>query len=780
MKSRLGLISVLFLASGAMGLLYEVAFCKKLSTIFGATAYAVSTVLSAFMAGLALGSFLGGRVAHRIPRPLAAYGVAEVMVGALCAGTPWVFDALTDAYVALARSGTGLASLIAVRACLTFLVILIPTACMGATLPLLARLFAGDKESQRRLPALYAMNTLGGAAGSLLSAYAVLPALGVAGTMRAAAVVNVVIGVTAIVAGLRGAPVATEAPARARATERADALPRSLLGFAFASGFLVFAAEVVQTHLLTLLIGNSAYAFGLMLSAFLVCLGLGATRAAGMHARFGPGALARGLALAALGLALMTPLWDQLPHLFTAAGKVVHSWTGRELVRATAAFAILAVPTYFMGTTFPLLLCRIASRPSIARDTARLTVVNTLGTICGSIATGYGILPLLGSQRTLAAVAVVFAVLSALAMLSVPTESRRAYRGAAGIAVAGALLAILAPGWNLARLTNGANVYFTHGPAPDDIPFVREDIHGGVTTVARRDGVLTMYTNGKFQGDDGKEMEAQRHFAHFPSLFLEREGRALVVGLGTGTTLGTVTAYPFAQIDVAEISPAIVDAARKFFPGPSRSSLEDPRVTLKLDDGRNVLLFAEEPYDLVTIELTSVWFAGASNLYSREFYELAKSRLTPGGVLQQWVQLHHIRPREVATIVRTLRSVFPHVALFEGGSQGILVASAEPLVASRTRLARLDALPGVRETAGDGGLSRLLGEIISSGPELDRFCDDVATREGGALISTDDNLYLEYATPKGNVLEYESSLEAMMQLLRRYRTPDAVARHLGD
>jgi spermidine synthase len=282
----------MFLVSGATGLLYEVAFSKVLATIFGATAYAISTVLAAFMAGLALGSHLGGRTAGRIRRPLLAYGVAEIFVGAMCAATPFAFDALASAYLALARNAGSLALLTATRGTLTFAVILVPTACMGATLPFLLRAFAGDVGGERRLPLLYAINTLGGAAGALLSAYVILPELGVRGTMRAAAVVNVVLGLVAIWLG-RSAEHRRAVTAAEAASTDAQPIPRVFLFIAFASGFLVFAAEVVDTHLLTLLIGNSAYAFGLMLAAFLVCLGVGAARSRQLAERHGDRALSR-------------------------------------------------------------------------------------------------------------------------------------------------------------------------------------------------------------------------------------------------------------------------------------------------------------------------------------------------------------------------------------------------------------------------------------------------------------------------------------------------------
>jgi spermidine synthase len=787
-RPRFSLVVTLFLVSGATGLLYEVAFSKLLAYIFGATAYAVSTVLAAFMGGMALGAHLGGRRAARIARPLAAYGALEILVGIVCALSPATFDALTDAYVRIARAAPGsLATLTVLRGGLTALVVIVPTVAMGATLPLLSRVVAGETGpgSERRLSILYAINTSGGALGALASAYAILPSLGIRGTIWAAAIINIVIGATALLVGMRSAPV--DAPSKSLelspSPEEAQAAPPSplpdreaiALAFAFASGALVFAAEVVETHLLALLIGNSAYAFGLMLSVFLVCLAFGAARAPRFAERFGDRALAVGLGAAALSLAVTLPLWDQLPRLFLFAGKHVSGWSSREAVRALAALAILAVPTIWMGSTFPLLLHRVAARRDVAARVGRLTVANTVGTIAGSIATGYLVLPSLGSQGTLIVIAVVFAVASALAF--------RAFGGAQalrtgwlGLGAAAVVLVIVLPRWDMARMTNGANVYFTAAPPPDRIEMVREDVHGGVTTVARRGELLTLYTNGKFQGDNGAEMAAQRRFAHFPSLFVAREESALVVGLGTGTTLGAIAAYPWKSIDVAEISPAIVEASRRFYAEPARNSLDDPRVRVALDDGRNHLLVAHEPYDLITMELSSVWFAGASSLYSREFYELAHARLRDDGILQQWVQLHHIHRRELAAIVRTLRSVFPHVALFVGGAQGILVASDRPLVASRARLDRMEALPAIRETLGGVSMTALFDELVASEADLDRF---VAETEGGPIISTDDNLFLEYATPKGNVLEYWQSLRAALAMLDGYRSRDPRARHLA-
>jgi spermidine synthase len=762
------MLFLFFFLSGATALLYQVAFGKELGTIFGATAHAVSAVLAAFMGGLALGSYLGGRFADRIARPFRAYGVAEVAVGLVCAVTPWLFDAIEPAYVAAVRSAPDSLPLVsAVRALLAGAVVIVPTLAMGMTLPWLARVVRAGADAGgagRRLTRLYAVNTAGGAVGSLASAYFALPTLGVTGTMRAAAIVNLAIGVTAIAAGGPRVVAAQIPPGRASA-------PREIVPavVAFASGVLVFSSEVVDTHLLAVVVGNSAYAFGLMLAVFLACLGLGAALADRVRRRLGVHALAASLTATAAVSLVTLPLWGEISRVFVAVAPWAESWAARELVRALVAVVLLAPATTLMGLTFPLLLRRVAARPDVARQVGRLAALNTLGSIAGALAAGYFLLPRLGSEGMLRAIAVAFAAIAAMAGLG---ASRR-WLAAPAAAV---LIAVIVPSWSIERLTSGANVYFAAGPAPEAVELVREDVHGGFTTVVRHGGVRTLLTNGKFQGDDGGELTAQRSFAHFPALFVSRYRRALVIGLGTGTTLGTVAAYPFERIDVVEISPAIVEAAREFYGVAGRHALDDPRVTLTVTDGRNFLLLAQERFDLVTIELSSVWFAGAASLYSRELYEIAAARLSEGGVIQQWLQLHHIRREEVAAVLRTIRSVFPHLALFVAGNQGIIVASPAPLSASRSDLAALSARPEVVETLGEArSLEALLDHLMISGPELDRFLEETS---GPPVISTDDNLYLEYQTPKGNVMDYHASLARTIGLLSQYRERAAVGRHL--
>jgi spermidine synthase len=468
------------------------------------------------------------------------------------------------------------------------------------------------------------------------------------------------------------------------------------------------------------------------------------------------------------------PLWDELPRLFSALGGVVVTFGGREVVRALAALLILCVPTTLMGLTFPLLLQRVATTREPSRWVGKLTSINTVGAVLGALGTGYVLLPLAGSQRSLEVVVILFALAACGAATLVAPAARRHLLV---LAAAACVVTPLLPRWNLARLTGGSNVYFERWIQPESIPFLREDVHGGVTTVTSDKGVLTLYTNGKFQGNTGWEMSAQRFFAHYPSLFVSHFDRALVIGLGTGTTLGTLAAYPWKKIEVVEISPSIVEAARRYFTPGNLGAIDDPRVTVHHADGRNFVLVDDHRYDLIGMELSSIWFAGASSLYSREFYGLVRQRLAPGGVFQQWVQLHHVYRRDFATVVATLRSEFKHVALFYGGGQGILVASEKPLAASIERLNALAARPELERVLSDERhLADLPGDILALDAGLDAFLAETAAQAGlrpSELVSTDQSLYLEYATPRGNVLPW-ATRDALVQDVWRYHDQDAI------
>ncbi|MCC6664214.1 MAG: fused MFS/spermidine synthase [Polyangiaceae bacterium] len=784
---------MLFVVSGAAALVGQLCFSRYVSYVVGATAYAVSSVLAAFMAGLALGAHVAGRWAARVNRPLLVYGMLELVVAAGMALAPLAFSAITPLYVRLVRAyPDSLVVLTAIRWALAFIVVLVPTTAMGATLPLLARVLGSDNasddaERRRRewwLGALYAANTLGGALGALFAAYFLLPALGLQRTLWVAAGAGGAVGLIATGLGAisgklpRASAVRTPRAGSNAAWRASPTRPLALFSLSMFSGLVVLGSEVVLTHLLALIIGNSAYAFGLILAAFLACLAFGAGLAPAVHRRVGEMAPAIALSLAALAMAASIPYWDDLPLLFAEQGHEYRSFEAREAFRATVAFGVLVFPTTLMGLTFPLVLQRVAAFGAVSEFAGRLTAVNTVGAVLGSTLAGFVVLPRLGSQKSLIGIALALALAGAAWAMFVRAVDRR--RTLVAVLVTGAASVAVALGagpWDLTHLTAGTNVYFAGVRPVDDVVSITEDIHGGVTTVTKTGPLYTLYTNGKFQGNNGFEMVAQRYFSIYPLMFTPRFDQALVIGLGTGTSLGTLAGFPFRRLTAAEISPAIAAAARRYFSDANRSVLDDPRVRVVLDDGRHHLLVSEDRYDLIGMELSSIWFAGASSLYSRDFYRVVREHLSPGGVFQQWIQLHHMRREDAASILATVRAEFSHVALFYSGGQGIIVASLEPLRSSRSRMAELERDPKVAATLpADHQHENIIANCLLAGRSVDRFVEAAATRTGhsvDSLVSSDDNVRLEFATPRGNVLPWNAK-DTLLAEMKDHRDPAEV------
>ncbi len=308
--------------------------------------------------------------------------------------------------------------------------------------------------------------------------------------------------------------------------------------------------------------------------------------------------------------------------------------------------------------------------------------------------------------------------------------------------------------WNVARMTNGTNIYFAPGfdAALHKMVDFQEDVHGGMTTVVSDGTVRTMMTNGKFEGNNGRERIDQILVAVIPNLYVKRHERALNIGIGTGQTLAVLQAFGYRDVDAVDISPNIVRAAQHFFGDVNLDVFGEKNVHVYLRDGRNHLLLSERRYDLISVELSSIWFASAGNLYSREFYQLCRRRLAEGGVLQQWMQLHHIELENIAAIIRTLKGVFPAVELWIGGHQGILVAGD-----------RLEEPTKLRFDSVSPKLGRLLAAAELEDPQqivehrliradqMDRVLSVISHQP--ERFSTDDNVVLEYSTPRGNTLD---------------------------
>lgn len=756
-RSRIAVLALAFAGSGAAGLIAEQSFEKLLGTLLGTSTPASAAVLATYFGGLTLGAWLYGRTSRRTAaRAWKTYASLEIAIAIACLVLALSFDRLVPLFVPLLRlAGDNVHVLSLMRLVVAACWILPITIPMGATFPAVVDgldvLAAEGARRRSAVSAFYATNLIGAIVAAGAGPWLVFPRLGIDRALMLAASLD---GVAALVAWeiaawqRRQPPIAKDAKEEERDPSTAVSIA-PLLAVGAVSGFVLFSLEVTWTHLIGTVIGNSVYAFATMLTVVLTGLGLGAAASGFIASRLGrvpawlPGAA---LALVWAVLTLLHSRWPLAPHTLAEAGPTTTTFAEAEVARAVVAAKLLFPPTLILGTVYPLLL-RLDAFPASSAGwvAARMGAVNALGSIAGALLTGFAIIPAFGAEQTLRLLSVVCLGAGAVVVGRPPR-----FRAVAAIAaVLGLLVTGLVRPWDRLALTSGEQVYLERSqvfPA-SRLQFFHEDTHGGFTTVVenslRGQASHVLLTNGKFQGNDSGEMAAQDGFALVPMLFVDRWEDALVIGLGTGRSAHVARSMRFDRVLAAELAPGIVTAARTEFAHINGRVLDAPNVSLALTDARNHLLLHERTYDLISMEISSVWIAGATNLYSTEFYRLCKSRLKPHGVMQQWVQLHHISLDDIGSAIASMRDSFPYVSLFVAGGQGVLVGTMEPQKSRNEIFVRLAAYGS--ELGGDPtSLVRWLHSSRLLAPsEVDAFLAAKRPR-----LNTDKNRLLEYTTPR--------------------------------
>lgn len=775
----------MFVVSGFAALVYQVLFSKSLALTFGSTSTATYTVLAVYMGGMALGAWLGGWLAQGRSDALKLYAWCELGIGAYCLATPLIFQGIQALYVTLAGGVAPDAGMLTVlRVLLGGSALLVPTVLMGATLPILARFFEPRAASLGTSVALlYGANTMGAALGALLAGYWILPALGIWRTTLTAAALNLAVAWLALRLAQR---LPGEQPA-ARPTvtpgvEGAEArrLGQVALVVLTVGGVVTLALEVNYVHLLAVVAGNSVYAFSLMLFAFLLGLGAGAEGARRLL-RLG---VSLPLALAWLEFALAAVilggvyLWEGLPAYFASFEQypVTLGFGAREVVRGLVSWVAMFPPALLIGALYPLAMECVGRAAAAAPIAAlgRAAGLNTAGNIVGVLAAGFWLLPAIGALRSIQLLAVICLILGLVA-IAWTTLKWRPLAWAPAVIVAALLLA-QPRSFDYTALASGANVYFMRQDYGRVIDAV-ESADGGLTTVARGDTVvqggrvpLVLLTNGKFQGSNGGEVPAQVGIGLSPLLHTPARGSALVIGYGTGMSARVIADAGFRELEIVELSADIVRLANRHFADINSRVSERRGVRTYITDGRNFLMLQPRRYDVVSAEISSIWFAGAASLYNREFYRLVKRRLAPGGVLQQWVQLHHVGTTDILHVLSSVRAEFDYVWLYFIGGQGVIIAAndanARP---SEANVAKIDASPGLKQFLPliGGSAGSLLKTRLLEPAATDLFLGGFGT-PAPFWVSTDDNLKLEYSTPKGNALDGAASIARNIELLSNF------------
>ena len=689
-------VLAIFFLSGISGLVYQVIWVRLFGNVFGNTVYSAAAVTAVFMFGLGVGSYLFGRWADRAyqndpVKPLRLYGYAELLIGLWCVGVAILLpeltalSALSSSYV-VAENGwyeLSVASY-AVRYVVAIVLIAPPTLLMGGTLTLLIRFFVARRLELAgwRIGLLYSINTLGAAAGCFLTDHALVPNLGIVATQLFAAVLNWGAGTGALLLARSQIAYRTEiAPATVGSPDSAaEAASRYLVGRTagalFLSGFAALGMEIIWFRLLVSALGGYRAVFSTVLTVVLLGIWFGALAGGFLHRRWKRPALLYGLTQCAFAGSAVVLIMLYSGEYVTAHAIAVHAdyeqasnlgrWLMDTWANGRVALFLVGLPALFVGFSFPLgnALVQRGER-QVGHRAGVLYLANTGGNMAGAVIAGFVFLTLFGVQMSV----IIFAtgaVLSALLLLpfavrgdAVKAESARAGRTALALGIAGTAAAIIAFGTlSPAHLID--RMFEFSRTESETIVATHEGVNETLMITEFRNG-RRLHTNGHWMSSTTLFMQRyMRAAAHIPLLQLDAPRRVLNIAFGVGNTLHAASLHPSVErLEVVDLSRAVLEHA-SYFSHSNRDVLNDRRVRVFVNDGRlHLAMQGPDSYDLITLEPPPISFAGTAALYSREFYELARTRLRPGGYLTQWLPSYQLPAAASLSLVAPSLTCFP-------------------------------------------------------------------------------------------------------------------------
>ena len=756
-------LMALFFVSGACGLIYEVVWMKTLTVVFGSTALAISTILASFMSGLALGSYLFGRCIERRKHPLRIYALLELGTGLFAFIMPFMLSSLDGFYVFIYQNvTTSYAGLSLIRLALSLLVLIIPAALMGGTLPVVTHFLTGlFGKPGSRIGQLYFINTMGAAAGTFAAGFILIAGLGINGSAYLAGGMNIVIAI--VVLGMDKsisfatqteptslAPAAVPPEDDAALSPRYSRTARIVLWALAVSGFCSLAYEVLWTRALVFILDNTAQAFTTMLMAFLLGIALGSIASARFADRIKHPLVMLGAAeaLIAITALISIPVFTGLgaglggsPESIFSQSIGMWQWAGIRLGRA---LIVMLLPTFLMGTIFPLAGKVLAqSTKGAGSAVGKLYSLNTMGGVIGSFAAGFILIPWLGVYHSVMLVAGINAAVGLtllLAEYTVKLSSRLKSASLGAVSFTAALAILFSMG----------QVVFT-SPIELVIPsrtlYYNEGIGSTVKVFQDITGDKRITIDGfSVAGTAPRHQDAQRSLGNLPLLLSQVScPRVNLVGFGAGGATWAATLYNPSAVDCVELVPSVIEAAR-LFPEVNHGVMDAPGVNIIAGDGRNYLLVTDKEYDVITVDATSPKSAGSGSLYTKEFYESCKTRLGEDGLVAQWLPYHLLSGDEIKMTIRTFQMVFPHSSLWFSldGYYFILIGTQSELSLDFRLLQQKMADEKILEELAPVG-------IYDSYDVLSCFImgeDDLRNYSAGAKVNTDDHPYLEYSASK--------------------------------
>ena len=692
-----GLVLGVFFCTGAAALVYEVLWTRYLTLMFGSTIQAQTVVLAVFMGGLALGNRWVGKWADRVVNPLLLYGYFEAAAGLYAFCFPWLYDAADRLFVLagsriLDQSGL----LLALKGLLSLGLLLGPTCLMGGTLPLLSAWLARESLDAGRWSArFYSTNSLGAVLGAWLAGFILIRELGMESSLQLTAFANVLAGFTIVGLARRYAadiPSKSKKPEGAGDSKEQPAIVSSRLAcLAVAlTGAVSMGLEVLSSRSLAMIIGGSLQAFAIVLMAFILGIGIGSAVIASPRVRRWPAEKSAVIFLLATAcwvgcMVLAIEQWVEgyrLARLGLARNSTGYLY--HQVLAGLMALIVLGVPAALNGAVLPLWIRSFSERSGdLGNHVGRLLTWNTLGAVAGVLTTGFFLMPVIGLRGAFA----ILAGALGFGALCIAVSRKMKLASLASMAVIGGLAAgycVGNQGWRYALTSGIFRIRETHYE-PDLMDHIKKHVtllyykdaaDATVSVEEAEGGAISVKVNGKTDASSVSDLSTQMLLGHMPMIARPNAKEVFILGLGSGITAGAVLKHPIDRLTIAENCQPMIQAAH-FFDAYNDGALTNARTRIVREDARTVLKLSPQTYDVIISEPSNPWTAGNGSVFSREFFDLAASRLREGGVMGQWFHVYEMRDDIVTLVLRTFSEVFPCMEIWDTQTGDILLLGSK-------------------------------------------------------------------------------------------------------
>ena len=708
-SSKLKIVVVfLFILSGICGLIYEVVWSKYLSVFIGSSGYSHMIVLATFMGGLALGAFVFGKLSDKYSNQLKLYGIIEIGVGIYCLLYPFFFEMAGNAFVNIAvgqQPTSTQNSFLFLKFLLSFITLIVPTFLMGGTLPILTKFVTKSiSNSGKDVAVLYYINSFGAVIGTALAGFYLVRILGMETTILYTSLFNIFIGLIALAFSRwikkTTPPKAVNIPDE-KPLQFSPAVIRLATYTAFISGLVALLYELAWIRLLSNILGTTTYSFSIMLIAFISGIALGSFIVSLVIKKIKnlPGFLAFCQLGTAFSMLLMLPLYERLPYFLLKISEQIpnsaENFSTFLFYKFLLSFLIMIIPTIFSGMSLPV-ASRIANRDLtlLGKTVGGIFSINTIGSLAGALLTGLILIPQLGVKLTIETGLLLNGLLGVILLFKADTDRRLKMGVSFSALILFAGYMVLFPGWNQNFLISGVyrNLHLQDFSSYKEFKSQQNDGHkllwyeeGIDANVAVRESVFgdtiqhSLVINGKPDASTVADLETQVLLGQLPMMLQPNTGDVMVIGLGSGITCGSVLRHPIRSLDVVEISQEVVEC-NSFFTHENYNFMHDERTTIFVDDAVTRLKISSKKYNHIISEPSNPWIAGIGNLYTAEFFELCKSRMTDNGILTQWFHTYDVNNEIFDLVMNTISKVFPHVSIWRASNADIIMmASASPI-----------------------------------------------------------------------------------------------------